>query len=160
MLIKNAEVDKKTLDIRIRNGSIDGLAPHLGPMDGEEVLDAGGGAALPGLNDHHIHLNAAARSLTSLQCGPPSVKTENDFKEALNSSPGDGWIRGVGYHQSVAGALNKSWLDRFGPKRPIRIQHRSGRLWVFNSLGLAALGPDAPEDGRLLDADATLRDGL
>ena len=52
------------------------------------------------------------------------------------------------------------------PDRPVRIQHRSGRLWVLNSAGLALLG-DAlrdqdtrgralPADGRLFDQDDLL----
>lgn len=68
--------------------------------------------------------------------------------DALHQAPGIGWFRGIGYHDSAAGSLEREWLDRFRPKRPIRIQHRSGRLWVLNRLALTEIGLDAVHDGR------------
>ncbi len=120
----------------------------------EHVIDAHGSALLPGLNDHHVHLNALAAALDSVACGPPL--TEVTLATALSEAPGDGWLRGVGYHESVAGDLDRAWLDEHAPHRPIRIQHRSGRLWILNSLALEALSLSQPSDGRLFDADHLL----
>ena len=50
----------------------------------------------------------------------------------------DGWIRAVGYHDSVAGALDRHRLDELSPPVPVRVQHRSGALWTLNSAALAA----------------------
>ena len=73
---------------------------------------------LPGLHDHHIHLLAFAASLNSVPCGPPHVTCERELAEALRArqpaNPG-AWIRGVGYHPSVAGDIDRSWLDRVLP---------------------------------------------
>jgi len=55
----------------------------------------------------------------------------------------DGWIRAVGYHDSVAGELDRDALDALNavdPATPLRIQHRSGVLWILNSAGLARVG--------------------
>ncbi|GLR67449.1 amidohydrolase [Acidocella aquatica] len=89
--------------------------------------------------------------------------------EAALAVPGQGWLRGVGYHECVTGALiDRHWLDRFAPQRPMRVQHRTGRLWIFNSAGLAALratGLQPPagldsETGRLFDEDGWARRAL
>jgi len=72
----------------------------------------------------------------------------------------DGWIRAVGYHEAVAGPLDRATLDDLSPPVPIRVQHRSGVLWTLNSAGLSRVGlPDHP-DGRLRSADAGWSDSL
>jgi predicted amidohydrolase YtcJ len=63
----------------------------------------------------------------------------------------------VGYHDSVAGALDRDALDALNavdPATPLRIQHRSGVLWILNSAGLARVGLTDHPDGRLRSADA------
>ena len=165
MLIARAEIFGGGLaDLRIEHGKVTAIG-HLAPRLGERVLDLQGGAALPGLNDHHIHLMAYAASLESVSCGPPKVHGPDQLIEALGSaSPNqDGWIRGIGYHESVAGDLERRWLDRHLPDVPIRVQHRSGRLWVVNGAGLKRLarsGADgalpAHDEGRFHDQDEAL----
>ncbi len=61
------------------------------------------------------------------------------WNAAAAAQPRPDWIRAVGYHQSVAGDLDRDVLDRMIPDRPVRVQHRSGILWVCNSAALAAL---------------------
>src|SRR5262249_46938423 len=39
-----------------------------------------------------------------------------------------------------AGDLDRDALDRVVPRHPVRVQHRSGALWIANSPALAALG--------------------
>jgi predicted amidohydrolase YtcJ len=160
MLIRGAEVDGRRFDVRLAEGRITMIVEQLIPERDEIVLDAGGGALLPGLHDHHIHLNASAAALASVRCGPPDVQDARALAEALHRAPGEGWLRGIGYHDGIAGAIDRTWLDRHGPDRPVRIQHRGGRMWIFNSRALAALGPRAPADGRLIDGDAWLQTRL
>ena len=147
MLIRNAEIDfAQRVDVRIIAGRIATIGEGLVPQPGEVLLDADFGALLPGLHDHHIHLVALAAALESLQCGPPQVATAEQLGVALRDkvaapiSGNDEWIRGIGYHESVAGDIDRDWLDRHVPDRPLRIQHRSGRLWIFNSCALERLG--------------------
>jgi predicted amidohydrolase YtcJ len=72
----------------------------------------------------------------------------------------DGWIRAVGYHEAVAGELDRHQLDRLVPGTPVRVQHRSGVLWTLNSPGLVALDLGDHPDGRLRSADRTWADAL
>ena len=153
MIIRNAEIEGKITDVLLADGLIAEIGINL---KGDPHFDAKGGALIPGLHDHHIHLNATAAAMNSVRCGPPEVSGETELIQALNKA-GEGWLRGVGYHRSVAGEIDRAWLDDNGPNRPIRIQHRSGRLWILNSLAMAALDIAEPPDGRLLDSDISLR---
>lgn len=170
MLIRNAEIFGSSMsgcqDVRLVDDHIEQIGT-LTPRPGETVLQAAGGALLPGLHDHHIHLLSYAASLNSVRCGPPDVHDEAALIDVLQTQSGSGWLRGYGYHESVAGEIDRRWLDAHLSKRPVRIQHRSGRLWVLNSAALDLLRqPDGgtsvhlPEDGRCFDADAALGDLL
>ena len=134
------------------------------------VIDAKGGALLPGLHDHHIHLLSLAESLRSVSVGPQEVADVGELHLKLRSAGGKGWIRAVGYHESVAGDLTKDELDEIVRNRPLRIQHTSGAMWMLNTLGMKLLGvseitPGAEVDtsgkatGRLFRNDAILRRG-
>jgi len=134
----------------------------LTPNKGELVLDAAGGTVIPGLHDHHVHLRSAAAALTSARVGPAEVRGRADLARALADAAvgSDGWIRAVGYHEAVAGPLDRDVLDEVSPAVPVRVQHRSGVLWTLNSAGLARVGlPDHP-DGRLRSADRSWSDTL
>jgi predicted amidohydrolase YtcJ len=54
-------------------------------------------------------------------------------------------VRGIGYHESVAGDLDRPRLDALAGERPVRVQHRSGMVWVLNSAAIARLGLDRGE---------------
>ncbi len=54
-------------------------------------------------------------------------------------------MRAVGYHESVAGDLDRTVLDQVLAAVPVRVQHRSGSLWVVNSAGVDRLGLAAVE---------------
>ena len=153
MIIRNAEIEGRVTDVLLAEGRIAKIGDDI---KGELFFDAKGGALIPGLHDHHIHLNATAAAMNSVRCGPPGVTSETDLIEILNKA-GVGWLRGVGYHHSVAGEIDREWLDKHGPKRPIRIQHRGGRLWILNSLAMEELSLKEPKDGRLIDGDVTIR---
>ena len=137
MLIVDAELyGGGRADVRCEGGRIAEVGLRLRPRPGEEVIEANGGALLPGLHDHHIHLNSLAMERLSVQCGPPQVSTAEELKATLRSAQpldAEGWIRGSGYHESVAGLPDRHALDAFVSDRPLRIQHRSGKLWLLNS---------------------------
>lgn len=172
MLIRNAEVwATGYADVRIAGARIAAIG-ELTPRPGEAIVDAHGGALLPGLHDHHIHLAALAANKASIACGPPGVTDAAGLARALDR-PGTGWIRGTGYHESVLHGLlpDAAALDQLVPDRPLRLQHRSGRMWLLNSLALEDLlsrsaAPDGLEceggrfTGRLFDEDAWLRQAL
>jgi predicted amidohydrolase YtcJ len=175
MLIRNTEVEgERGLDVQLEHGCIKAIGKKLDARPNETVIEAGGGALIPGLHDHHIHLFALAASQRSVQCGPPETLDANALASALGQAETTrGWIRGVGYHESVAGELDRSVLDRWVPEQCLRIQHRSGQAWFLNSpaidhLGLDdGLGPQGVErdvngraTGRLFRADDWLAEQL
>lgn len=170
LLIRNAElVGGEVCDVLVAEGIIAAMGRDLA-HDGAQVIAAGGACLLPGLHDHHIHVAASLAALQSVPCGPPEVTDATGLAAAL-AVPGEGWLRGVGYHESVAGLPDRHLLDELAPHRPVRIQHRSGRMWFFNSAGLdlvLASGNPPPGmeqaggqwTGRLFDEDRWLRDAL
>ncbi|WP_327113478.1 amidohydrolase family protein [Nocardia sp. NBC_01730] len=144
MLIRRARIfGAEHTEVRLTGGRITGCGTALRPLPGEDDIDACGGWLLPGLHDHHVHLSALAATADSVRVGPPQVRTITDLATGLHradaESPEGAWIRGVGYHESVAGELDRRALDRILGHRPVRIQHRSGALWMLNSRACAAV---------------------
>jgi predicted amidohydrolase YtcJ len=139
------------------------------------VVDGGGGALLPGLHDHHLHLLSLAAQDHSVCCGAPQVSDRDALGRGLRSAaagrrPGE-WVRGYGYDETVVGRLDATTLDQllgdFGD-RPVRVQHRSGHQWVLNTAGIAAVrvasgessspaGRSTPTEGTFFDLDGLLR---
>lgn len=156
MLIVGAELPGgRRASVRTHGDVITEIGPALEPRVDERVHDARGGALLPGLHDHHIHLQATARAGTSIACGPPDACDETGLAQALRAASRDGApIRGVGYHESVAGDLDAARLDAWVSELPLRIQHRTGALWMLNSAALAGIepGPDGWPEGAERDA--------
>ncbi|NMG76472.1 amidohydrolase family protein [Aromatoleum diolicum] len=179
MLIRDAELhDGMHADVRLAGGRIAALARRLLPLDDEPVIDAAGRALSVGLHDHHMHLLAYAAALESFPCGTPALGCVTGLAEILRirarqeNPAAPGWIRGIGYHESVAGDIDRDWLDAIVPHVPVRIQHRSGRLWILNTRALRTLGIAENErtsplervcgrlTGRLYDGDDWLRSRL
>ncbi|BBY80919.1 amidohydrolase family protein [Mycolicibacterium pulveris] len=149
------------VDVRVTDRIV-ALDQRLDPRPGEQVYDAAGATVIPGLHDHHVHLRSAAAALTSVRVGPGDVHGRADLARVLAAADvgADGWIRAVGYHEAVAGPLDRTVLDELSPAVPVRVQHRSGVLWTLNSAGLARVGqPDHP-DGRLRSSDSAWSDTL
>ena len=61
--------------------------------------------------------------------------------------PPGAWLRAVGYDGTTAGPLDRHVLDRLVPGRPVRVQHRTGHLWVLNSAAGDAVGLDGGPEG-------------
>ena len=176
LLIQGAEVQGTLVDVLIDKGRVvevigeAGSPRSRGTSAGSNVLEARGGALLPGLHDHHIHLLALAAAARSVRVGPADVQGAEGFTAALRSADAalgpEQWVRAVGYHESVAGPLDRHVLDAILPNRPVRVQHRGGAMWVVNSAAMRAiglpvpleLGADGHATGRLYGLDAWLRD--
>ncbi|TAM12174.1 MAG: hypothetical protein EPN72_06250 [Nevskiaceae bacterium] len=179
MLIRRAELGfgARVADVRIETGCVTEVGARLAHRQGEAELDAGGAALLPALRDHHLHLYALAAARASVRCGQPDVAGAETLEAVLRRAdgtlPSGEWLRGTAFHESVLAASGiedfRAWLDAVLPARPVRIQHRGGRLWWLNTAALRRLGVhpaavDTPLErsgrdftGRLYDADGWLR---
>jgi len=156
--VERADGERVRADVALDAGRIaaitEGRAGGLGiEHAARERIDARGGALLPALHDHHLHLYALAAARASIACGPPSVTTRDELASALREAqralPPGAELRGVAYHESVAGALDRAALDALAPNVRVRLQHRSGALWMLSSAALAdaGLADGPPRDG-------------
>jgi predicted amidohydrolase YtcJ len=165
LVIRNAE---SFGDVRIEQGRIAKIGAVS--MQGAEVIDARGGALIPGLIDHHIHLFATAARLASVDLS--SAHSKDDLLDALQAgcarARSGEWVRAIGYDDSRMGLLSRDDLDQIQQPNPIRVQDRTGALWVLNSLALALVLHDDPPPcverdtegrptGRIWRGDAWLR---
>ena len=155
MLIQRATLlDGTVADIRV-GARIDEVGDNLAARPGEGVLDAGGGTVLPGLHDHHVHVRSAASALDSFFVGPPGVSTKAQLAQCCRMPrrvPTAGFAPSATTNRSPAswtGPLSTPWCRDI----PVRVQHRSGALWILNSAALGRVGLAEHPDGRLRSAD-------
>lgn len=139
MLIKNAEVAGRVVDVLCRDHEIVDIGPNLQlpQSSSARTIDAAGNAVLPGLHDHHLHffaLAAVRESINLKTAGNPAAMVK-----LLGDAPASGWVRVVHYHESRHGELNARRLDEIRSDVPVRVQHSSGKMWILNSLALAQL---------------------
>jgi predicted amidohydrolase YtcJ len=174
VLIRNAEVDGRAgLDVRVGADRIQQVGRQLSRQASDHVLDAAGGAAIPGLHDHHVHLRAvvAARSSVDASTAVDPAAFDELVASAARQAVG-GWLRVTGWDEHRAGSLDRGRLDEIAGSVATRVQHRGGSMWVLNSAALRAVGADdcdlagverdqdGAATGRLLRMDAWLRDRL
>lgn len=163
LILRNVEIDGRPgLDVRLAGGLIAEIG--VGLRGGDEI-DGDGGALIPGLCDHHIHLLGLAARTDSVvveDCVSPTDFATR-IAEATATRAAGAWIRVLGYHEAIAGDLTRRDLDSLAPRHRLRVQHQTGSLWVLNTLALAAVGEgdDPPglerDAGRLWRGDAWLR---
>ena len=164
LTIRDVEVEGRSgLDVRIEAGRIAEIG--VGLPKSRSDLDGYGGALIPGLCDHHIHLLAQAAKANSVSMA--GVKSAADLAtliaRAIRDRPPGAWVRVLDYHEVLAGELTRRALDILSPDNPLRIQHQTGSLWILNSRAIAALGSgdDPPgferDTGRVWRGDAWLR---
>jgi predicted amidohydrolase YtcJ len=174
LVLREVVVGGRLVDVRTSSGTIAEIGPRLPARRGDDEVDGGRGALIPGLHDHHIHLAALAAAASSPVLGPPLVNDELELGAVLRTAhatlDGEEWLRAVDYHESVAGPLDRWRLDALVADRPVRVQHRSGGAWVLNTRALELVGADGADrngverdghgrpTGRLLGLDRWLRE--
>lgn len=122
---------------------------------------------MPGFNDAHTHLGAAARGKLALSLyGVTSVaELQNRLKdEVAKRKPGE-WIVGNGWDQTKwpdKQFPNRAELDAVAPDNPVFLEHVSGHIAVVNSQALkhAEIATDTKNPGggeieRAADGEAT-----
>ena len=154
LLIRDVEVDGRAgLDLRIAGGRITAIGANL-TRAGADVLPGRGGALLPGLHDHHIHLRAAAAWAGSVDVSPAHAPDLDALARLLAARARTGGpVRAVGYDDERTGRIDAAFLDRATGNLPVRVQHRSGHAWVLGSAGRPA-GVTTDADGWIYGAEA------
>jgi predicted amidohydrolase YtcJ len=143
-VLRDAEVDGVRVDVRVEGDRIAAVGPPHGAAGAESEIDCAGGALLPGLHDHHLHLLSMAAALGS-------VDVAHDLDQVVRAAhagaePGVA-LRAVHYDEVAEGPLDRWRLDTLAPGRSIRVQHRSGALWILSTAALeevGAIGADEP----------------
>jgi predicted amidohydrolase YtcJ len=141
------------IDVVMRDGKIAALGARL-PDKGQDI-DGRGKVLLPGLADHHIHLFATAATRNSVDLSGLNSRPEQvtRLRKAAALRPIGSWIRAIGFDESVAGLPSLAELDEWLPSHPLRVQDRTGALWMLNSVAIKALGappfPSCVERDRL-----------
>jgi predicted amidohydrolase YtcJ len=127
-------------DIAISEGRIAAMGFEV-PHSGLEVSGEGRDV-IPGLVDHHLHLFATAARADSVDLS--ALRSAADIQVALRKAtagrPATSWVRATGFVEDKT-LPDRHILDQWMPDRPLRIQGRTGGLWLLNSMALAAFGP-------------------
>lgn len=172
ILVRNVSIGRRSgLDVRVGPQTVLEVGPDLALRTGEDVLDGAGGALIPGLHDHHVHLRAVVAARQSVDVSGLARPADFDkviSSAAANASPGAS-LRVIGWHETRTGPLDRYRLDALSGRAPVRVQHRSGALWVLSSAELDRVGamssglPGIERDdqgeptGRLFRLDGWLR---
>lgn len=138
-------------------------------LNGEvQRISLEGHTMLPGFIDSHSHFTGCANSF--LQCSVRNAgsvrelqETIQDYVQKRKPAPGE-WVmaRDFAPEQLKEKQMPDRWmLDQASPDHPLVLQHKSGHVGAFNSLGLKELNingftPD-PSGGRIekKDGEAT-----
>ncbi len=175
ILIRNVAVrGHPGLDVRAGPELILDVGRSLARRSADEVLDAGGGEVIPGLHDHHVHLRAAIAARQSVDVSAAGSPADFDVivSAAGAAASPPTWLRIAGWNEHAAGPVDRQRLDALTGQVPVRVQHRSGAMWVLNSPALTQAGADSCDlpgverdddgapTGRLLRMDDWLRDRL
>ncbi len=165
-VVIDAEIDGCSgLAIRIEGDRIVALdANSRVDRRGADVIDAAGGALLPGLHDHHLHLLALAARSASVDLAevPDAAGVDRHLRLAVRDRglDGAGWLRVTGFDEHRHGAMDRRRLDASCGPVPVRVQHRSGLSWVVSTVGLGRLGLDVVGPGADRDPPADQRVGF
>jgi hypothetical protein len=108
------------------------------------VIDARGGAVVPGFNDAHAHLVSGGLALDQVSLS--DATTLEEIKETIrvwsDLHPERSWITGRGwYYQAFGGAMpTRQLLDSLVPDRPAYLVAYDGHTGWANSAALARAG--------------------
>ena len=118
-----------------------------------QVVDAGGGAVLPGFNDVHTHMLSGGLAMDTVELGSAGTleEVQQQIRRYAAAHPDRPWIQGRGWHyEPFPGSLpTRAQLDAVVPDRPAVMRCYDGHsIWV-NSKALALAGitratPDPP----------------
>ena len=150
LLLRGGEVDGRRTDVLVDGRVVTAVGPDLRPDVRYDVLDVDGGAVLPGLHDHHLHLLAMAAARASLDVS--DLRTAAAFDAAVRVTDRE---RVIGYHEHDHGPLTRARLGRV-----TRVQHATGAAWFTADGWSYGPNPTDHDSGPELDLGAVGRDLL
>ena len=122
------------------------------------VVDAKGGAVLPGFNDAHAHLISGGLALDQISLA--DAKTIDEIKDTIRvwaeSHPEREWITGRGwYYQPFNGTMpTRQLLDSIVPDRPVYLIAYDGHTGWANTKALQLAGitrrSQSPANGQIV----------
>ncbi|HWD46748.1 MAG TPA: amidohydrolase [Actinomycetota bacterium] len=146
------------VDLRIRDGVVREVAARLGATGDEEVVDAGGRWAIPGLWDQHVHMVQWAQTLVRLDLRGTSSPAEvtrivGDHIAQLPAGRRGSVVSGFG-HRSATWSQQPTVaeLDAVSGDHPVVLVSGDGHSGWLNSRALALFGVP-PRSGPLDEND-------
>ncbi len=153
--------------VAVRNGRIvavgddQQMRDEIGPDT--LVIDLGGRALLPGINDNHCHPMGFGAGLSWIDASPGNVGTLEEvtalFADEARRTANGQWLRGRGYDDTRLDVRRHPtrWdLDAVTGERPALLIRTCGHMAVANSVALALAGVtrETPDpDGGEIDRD-------
>ena len=108
------------------------------------VLDAHGGAVIPGLNDSHVRLMAGALSLDHLNLSPATTvgDIETELRHYAEGEPARPWVLGRNGDADLlaSNVAARKILDQAVQERPVLVTSEDGNLAWANSRALELAG--------------------
>jgi predicted amidohydrolase YtcJ len=138
-------------------GSRDDVSRYKGPST--RILDRHGSFAVPGLIDAHGHIESLGASIEQVDLrGVNSLEeVARRVKARIESTPGDSWVTGANWDQSLwpGGAFSTAAvLDAVAPTRPVWLSRVDGHAGWANSEAMRRARVDkdskAPADGQIV----------
>jgi len=144
-------------------GKIDYILLECGGNDpSAETIQLKGKFLMPGFNDAHVHLGAAAGDMLSVQLNGVTTieELQKRLADAVAQHKEGEWITGSGWDHTLWADKkfpNKELIDAVAPKNPVFLVHVSGHVAVANTLALqhGEIKDDTPNPpGGMIERDA------
>jgi predicted amidohydrolase YtcJ len=144
-------------------GKIDYILLECGGNDpSAETIQLKGKFLMPGFNDAHVHLGAAAGDMLSVQLNGVTTieELQKRIADAVARHKEGEWITGSGWDHTLWADKkfpNKEQIDAVAPKNPVFLVHVSGHVAVANTLALqhGEIKDDTPNPpGGMIERDA------
>jgi predicted amidohydrolase YtcJ len=124
-------------------GSLESVEQFKGPTI--KIMDAPGALVVPGLIDAHGHLSSLGAAATDLDLRGAKSPNEVAAKvaERLSREPGDSWVVGRGWDQSLWPDMSfptAAVLDSTAPKRPVWLTRVDGHAGWANTEAMRRAG--------------------
>lgn len=129
---------------------------------GTEILDAGGGTVLPGINDSHLHLGSFGLDMPPFTIDVDTATLEEltaVVAAAASAAPSaDSWLRGRGWNANrLPRAPRRTDLDAVSGSHPVILTDFSGHAVAVNTVVLRMAGitrDTVPPAGGVIEKDA------